>query len=134
MFLISKCQHILMQVKYAQVQVSWYRHIAYCARLHARQRHLRMMLPPGCKSNRSCGWLLMSEFVHVCFLYTQIKTFYSLRYLESLGTAGGTSASKTPRSRDDSLNSSDSEYAGGASDVEERRRSSRTKVNLRHLV
>ena len=52
-----------------------------------------------------------------------------LRYLESLGT-GGTSG-PTPRSRDDSLNSSDSEYAG-ASDGEERRRS-RTKVNLRHL-
>merc|ERR1719237_133202 len=51
------------------------------------------------------------------------------RYLESLGT-GGTSG-PTPRSRDDSLNSSDSEYAG-ASDGEERRRS-RTKVNLRHL-
>ena len=62
-------------------------------------------------------------------LFQKLKPRYLLRYLESLGT-GGTSG-PTPRSRDDSLNSSDSEYAG-ASDGEERRRS-RTKVNLRHL-
>ena len=66
----------------------------------------------------------------LCLLFFQkLKPRYLLRYLESLGT-GGTSG-PTPRSRDDSLNSSDSEYAG-ASDGEERRRS-RTKVNLRHL-
>ena len=62
-------------------------------------------------------------------MFQKLKPRYLLRYLESLGT-GGTSG-PTPRSRDDSLNSSDSEYAG-ASDGEERRRS-RTKVNLRHL-
>ena len=66
----------------------------------------------------------------LCLLFFQkLKPRYLLRYLESRGT-GGTSG-PTPRSRDDSLNSSDSEYAG-ASDGEERRRS-RTKVNLRHL-
>ena len=63
----------MMRVKYAQVQVSWW-HIAYCARWHARLRYLRMMLLPGCKSNRSCGWLLMSEIVQCCSI-SQIKTF-----------------------------------------------------------
>ena len=49
------------------------------------------------------------------------------RYLDSLGSGVGGPPPPLSRSRDDSLNSSDSEYAGGASDVEERRRS-RTKV------
>ena len=68
--------------------------------------------------------LLQAE-VHVCGSNSLLKT--TSRYLDSLGSGVGGPPPPLSRSRDDSLNSSDSEYAGGASDVEERRRS-RTKV------
>ena len=72
--------------------------------------------------------------IHVCASNSLLKTIS--RYLDSLGSGVGGPPPPLSRSRDDSLNSSDSEYAGGASDVEERRRS-RTKVvflNLRSII
>ena len=80
--------------------------------------------------------LLQAE-VHVFFASNSFMKPIS-RYLDSLGSGVGGPPPPLSRSRDDSLNSSDSEYAGGASDVEERRRS-RTKVvffnsNLRSII
>ena len=87
---------------------------------------------PCCCPEYSDLDLLHAE-VHVCASNSLLKTIS--RYLDSLGSGVG-GPPPLSRSRDDSLNSSDSEYAGGASDVEERRRS-RTKVvflNLRSII
>ena len=81
---------------------------------------------PCCCPEYSDLDLLHAE-IHVCASNSLLKTIS--RYLDSLGSGVGGAPPPLSRSRDDSLNSSDSEYAGGASDVEERRRS-RTKVVL----
>ena len=88
---------------------------------------------PCCCPEYSDLDLLHAE-IHVCASNSLLKTIS--RYLDSLGSGVGGPPPPLSRSRDDSLNSSDSEYAGGASDVEERRRS-RTKVvflNLRSII